>query len=370
MNRIGLIINNLAGGGAERVVVNLARMFQARGIDVHIFILEDVISYDIAGLNIHKITIKKQKSKLFKKNGKQAWAKLLEKAIKEIEIDGIKFDALFSNLPLTDRVVTRVNLENKIYYIIHTTYSLELMELKKRGEFIRAFRRKRTFKKLYNNKNLICVSQGICDDLTNVGIKPHFNKVIYNPFDTDMIKESGEETPEDLPNENYMIHVGAYRKEKRHDILLEAYSKLHNPPKLILMCKYHEELEKLINKFNLKGKVEIFGFRSNPYPYIKNAKLLILSSGREGLPTVLVEALVLETPIVSTNCVSGPSEILTGALNTYLAKVNDSNDLADKISLALESYPNIDATMIEKFKEENIYYEYKKLWENNSKNEY
>ena len=367
MNRIGLIINNLAGGGAERVVVNLARMFQARGIDVHIFILEDTISYDVGGLNIHKITKQKQKTKLFKKNGKKEWVKLLEKAIKEIEFDGVKFDALFSNLPLADRVVTRLNLDNNIYYIIHTTYSLELMELKKRGEFVRAFRRKRDFKKLYKNKDLICVSQGICDDLTNVGIKPRSNRVIYNPFDTDMINKSGEEMPEDLPIEDYMIHVGAFRKEKRHDILLEAYAKLDNPPKLILMCKYHEGLEKLINKFNLNGKVEIFGFHSNPYPYIKNAKLLILSSGREGLPTVLVEALALETPIVSTNCISGPSEILTGRLSPYLAKVNDSSDLADKISLALESYPNIDTTMIEKFKEENIYNGYRELWASNEK---
>ncbi|WP_309498463.1 glycosyltransferase [Sulfurovum sp.] len=365
MNRIGLIINNLAGGGAERVVVNLAKMFQKRDIDVHVFILEDVISYDVSGLNIHKITIQKQKNKLFKKNGKQVWAELLEKAIKEIELDGIKFNVLFSNLPLADRVVRRVNLNNKIYYIIHTTYSAELMELKKRGEFIRAFRRKRAFKKLYNYNDLICVSQGICNDLANVGIKPHSSTVIYNPFDTNRIIESAEETPQDMPDYEYMIHVGAFRKEKRHDILLEAYAKLHNPPKLILMCKHDEKLEKLINKFDLKEKVEIFGFRSNPYPYIKNAKLLVLSSGREGLPTVLVEALVLNTPIVSTNCVSGPSEILTGSLSGYLAKVNDSKDLADKIRLALVGYPNIDAAMIEKFKEENIYNEYKKLWEHN-----
>ncbi len=367
VNRIGLIISSLIGGGAERVVINLARMFQKRGIDIHIFILENVISYDVTGLNIHILTIQKQKNKLFKNNARKAWAELLEKTIKEIERDGIKFNAFFSSLPFADRVSKRVNLNNKMFYIIHTTYSAELMELKKRNEFLRAFRRKRDFKKLYYNENLICVSEGICDDLSNVGIKPRSSRVIYNPFDIEKIQEGGTQMPQDMPTYEYMIHVGAFRKEKRHDILLEAYAKLSNPPKLLLMCKHDKKLEILINTFNLQEKVIIFGFRSNPYPYMKNAKLLILSSAREGLPTVLVEALILKVPVVSTDCVSGPSEILTGPLSAYLAKVNDSSDLACKIGLALKGYPSIEPELIKKFKEETIYTEYKKLWEYNKK---
>ncbi|MCI0501679.1 MAG: hypothetical protein L0Y61_08030, partial [Epsilonproteobacteria bacterium] len=65
------------------------------------------------------------------------------------------------------------------------------------------------------------------------------------------------------------------------------------------------------------------------------------------------------------DCISGPSEILTGPLSAYLSKVNDSSDLADKMSSALKSYPHINSDIIEKFKEENIYNEYKKLWEHN-----
>jgi glycosyltransferase involved in cell wall biosynthesis len=64
---------------------------------------------------------------------------------------------------------------------------------------------------------------------------------------------------------------------------------------------------------------------------------------------------------VSTNCVSGPSEILTGELSQYLAKVNDSDDLALKISMALENYPKIDQRSIERFREEAIYEEYTKI---------
>jgi len=111
----------------------------------------------------------------------------------------------------------------------------------------------------------------------------------------------------------------------------------------------------------IKEQVEILGFMKNPYPVIKNAKLLILSSEREGLPTVLVEALILGTPVVSTNCISGPSEILTEDLSHYLSKVNDAEDLADKIAKALSSYIPITDSTVEKFSAGNIYKKYKKL---------
>jgi len=363
MKKVGLIVNNLLGGGAEKVVINLARMFQKFDVDVHIFILEDRIAYDIDGLTIHKILVEKEKKKFLKKNAKKLWAKALEEKIVQLEKDGIGFDALFSNLTLSDRVVVQIpSMQDKIYYIIHTTYSIELEELKKRKEYVRAYRRERTFKKLYKNKKLVCVSQGICNDLPKVGIHPALCKTIYNPFDLNEIRKKADEKPIDLPDEPYMIHVGAFRKEKRHDILLQAYAKLKNPPKLLLMCKEDDELQQMISDLHLEENVTIFGFKSNPYPYIHHAKLLVLSSAREGLPTVLVEALILRTPVVSTDCISGPNEILTGALSQYLAKVNDSTDLAFKIEDALKSYPSLEGSeYLEKFKEENVFLEYKAL---------
>jgi len=363
VKRIGLVINNLAGGGAEKVVINLARMFMKYGVDAHIFILEDQIAYDTEGLNIHKLLREKKKNRLFKQKSKKEWAGLLEKRIKEIEEDGILFDAVFSNLPLTDRVMKYMRIKNPIYYIIHTTYSLEINELRKRKEYLRALRRKHNFKQLYQNQRLVCVSKGIEKDLKISGISPKESRVVYNPFDFTKIERMGAYMPDDLPFGSYIIHVGAFRKEKRHDVLLKAYAKLTDPPKLLLMCKYDEKLQDMINHLGLTDKVKIFGFRSNPYPYINHAKLLILSSSREGLPTVLIEALALKTPVVSTDCISGPNEILTGSLSNYLAKVNDSSDLAEKIEEALVSYPKIDRQHYEKFSEESIFSQYRELLE-------
>mgnify|MGYP000700518326 CR=1 FL=1 len=133
--------------------------------------------------------------------------------------------------------------------------------------------------------------------------------------------------------------------------LLDAYKKSGIKLKLVLLCSNTKELVDMIKERDLENSVEILGFRTNPYPYIKNAKALILSSEREGLPTVLIESLILGTPVVSTNCISGPSEILTGELSKYLANVNDSDDLALKMNQILKDEVIIKDESIQKFNE-------------------
>lgn len=362
MKRIALVVWNLMGGGAERVVLNIANMYQKRGIFIDIFIFDDRIDYDILGLTVHKILLPKDQKSVFKGIERKKRALLLEEKILELEDNGEKFDLIFSNLPFSDHIVNLISsLKNKVYYIIHLTYSKELEELRRKSNIIRAYRRKKIYQNLYKNKKIICVSLGTYEDILSIDIKPKIAKIIYNPFDINKIRIDGNIKYDDIPQEKYIIHVGAYRKEKRHDILLEAYAKLINPPKLYLLCSHTLELENLIKYWDLENRVVIFGFKQNPYPYIKNAKLLILSSDRESLSMVIVESIILKTPVVSTNCVSGPSEILQGELSQYLAKVNDCSDLSIKIQMALDTYPNIDDSYIEKFKEENIYNEYRKL---------
>jgi len=79
------------------------------------------------------------------------------------------------------------------------------------------------------------------------------------------------------------------------------------------------------------------------------------------LPTVLIESLILGIPVVSTNCISGPSEILTGSLSKYLAEVNNVDDLASKIYQAMNEDVIIDEKELEKFSEDNIIKKYLNL---------
>ena len=358
MKRVGLIITNLAGSGAEKIVIQMAQMFKEKDIDVHIFLLENIITYDnINDLKIHLLSAKRNIYKALKIFGDKLLASKLKRIVKQIESDSIKFDLFLSNLPAADRVAVQADLLH-CRYLIHTSYSMELSEFRQRGKIRRAVKKEKLYRSLYEGKDLIAVSEGIQEDLDKMGIGYHSCEVIYNPFDIEAIRELGEERISHKIEGEYLLSASAFRPVKRYDILLEAYSKLKDPPPLKLLCNHDPRLEKMIDELGIKDRVEILGFTKNPYPVIKNAKLLILSSEREGLPTVLVEALILGIHVVSTNCISGPSEILTGELSVYLAKVNDSDDLSKKITLALEYYPEIKEIHIEKFSAENVYQKY------------
>ncbi len=357
MKRVGLIITNLAGSGAEKIVLQMARMFKSKDIDVHIFLLENVIRYDnINDLNIHLLSGKRDIYKALKIFGDKLLASKLKKIVEEIASDGIKFDLFLSNSPSADRVMYVAQFPNT-KYVIHNSYAFEIKEFREMGKVRRAEKKYQLYRRIYKGGDLITVSEGAKNDLKLLNIDYRSCQTIYNPFDFKEIRQLGSKEV-DLPEQPYLLSASAFRFVKRHDILLEAYAKLKDPPPLKLLCPSNPDLVKLIKKFGLEEKVEIIGFKTNPYPYIKNARILLLSSEREGLPTVLIEALILGTPVVSTDCVSGPSEILTGKLSKYLAKVNDSDDLSNKIALALKQYPEISDKYLDKFNQEVIYKHY------------
>ena len=94
-----------------------------------------------------------------------------------------------------------------------------------------------------------------------------------------------------------------------------------------------EASKKLVKDLGIEDKVIFTGFKKNPYPYMKHAKLMVLSSDFEGLGLVILEALALGTPVISTDCPSGPNEILA---NQYLVAVQDVDELASRIRLFVE----------------------------------
>lgn len=358
---IGLVVTNLAGSGAEKVVLNLFNMFEKFGHNVYIFLLEDLILYKLSEDEKNKIiplTKNRKYHKLFSFFGDKFLHNTLEKRLKEIEkIENKKFDLILSNLPSSDRVLY-YSKRDRVFSCIHTSYYQEILEFKNNNKSSRAIKKKNLYKKIYENKNLITVANQIKDDLKKLDIRGKKVLTIYNPFDFNNIRNLGNEIFDDIPSEDYLISASAFRSVKRHDILLDAYKKSGIKLKLVLLCSNTKELVNMIKEKSLENSVQILGFRTNPYPYIKNAKALVLSSEREGLPTVLIESLILGTPVVSTDCISGPSEILTGDLSKYLAKVNDSDDLALKINCLLEDKIIIKDEYIEKFNENNIINQY------------
>ncbi|MCF5877354.1 glycosyltransferase [Aeromonas veronii] len=314
------IVEDLYGGGAEKVLLNTASLLKDAGADVTLFTLREKIDHTLPD-NIHPINlgiVTKLTKAISNVAVEKIQASLILKRIKEISPDVIiscSCDKITRHLPDT----------LNIYYWIHGNVTGFAKDNAKGYD---------KFKRFYNGKKLICVSRGIADDiLQNVKATPKSCQVIYNPFDIEKTQALANE-PFSKPFDKYFIHVGTFEERKRHDRLLQAYQLSGVDTPLVLMGKGERRphIEAMIEEMNLANKVKIIDFQKNPYPYIKAAQALILTSDAEGLPTVLIEALICHTPVISVDCPSGPAEILTGPLQDNLCALFDIPKIAQKIS--------------------------------------
>lgn len=145
-----------------------------------------------------------------------------------------------------------------------------------------------------------------------------------------------------------ILGIGRFTKQKDFETLIKAYYEFgdHINYKLVILGdgQDREKLEKTIKKLQLSRDVYLPGFVNNPYKFLKKSSLFILTSQYEGLPNVLIESLYLKVPSISTNCKSGPKEILLN--DKLLVNIGDYKTLAKKISYILEDDIRI-ATLFE-----------------------
>ena len=341
------IIDSLAAGGAEKVVLTLARTMVHSGHNVTIISVDNKIEYDIDfAVDIH--TLDFQKSKLEPTYYK--YAKRLQRLVNKLEQEHGPFDLITAHLQKAHRLTAKAGIK-KAYYCIHSTVSQGSLAGRTR---LRLYLKRRRLKRLLDSKDIITVSKGIAEDLLKiVHINPKSIRTIYNPVDFELVRRLAEEKNL-YKHEDYIIHVGRLTQSKRHDVLLQAYAKSEIAPKLLLLGDgpLKESIQQQAHKLGITDKVIFAGFHANPYPIIKNAKLSVMTSDYEGLPTALIESLILHVPVLSTDCPSGPREILTGSLEKYLITSNDIDIIARAIYSALQEsvdFTRIEATFIENF---------------------
>jgi glycosyltransferase involved in cell wall biosynthesis len=192
--------------------------------------------------------------------------------------------------------------------------------------------------------NIIAVSTDVANDLTKVaGIPRNLIEVIYNPIVTPDLQAKSE-APLEHPwfkdgEPPVILTVGRLTDQKAFDVLIQAFSllrKTHSARLLILgEGENRPALESLIRQLGLEQDVNLMGFVQNPYPYMAHASLFVLPSRWEGLPTVLVEALYLGIPIIATDCPGGSREILKDGQFGKLVPVDAPLILADAIGMSM-----------------------------------
>ena len=348
-----LIIDSMGIGGAEKVTLTLAQGFINQGYSVDLIICDNIIGFDIPKeINLHILDFQKGLLDYYR------YSKKLHLLVESLEKDNnAKFDLILVHLQKAVRLMKNFKHKN-IYFTIHSNFTQSSLK-GKRG--LQLYFRKRKLQKIYNGLNIITVSKGIEKDLlTSIGVRPKSIQTIYNPVDIEYIQKLAKE-PNILNNEkDYIIHVGRFSKVKRHDILLRSFKKANLNVKLVLVGDGEEKdnIVHLISELGLAHRVILTGFLQNPYPLIQDAKILVLSSEYEGFGNVIVESIVLKTVAISTNCKSGPNEILTGDFQQFLTPVNDIETLSSMMKFVEKDTHDLNFNMIKKFSLDTIINKY------------
>lgn len=230
------------------------------------------------------------------------------------------------------------------------------------GNFIK----KKIFKSILGLANCVIVNSY---DFKNE-FKKNFNikaKCIYNPLNKNEIIQNSKKKINFSFFKNFkylkIINVARFLDQKDHMTLLRAMKLIKNKLKFrLLIIGEGKNKEKIINYIrdnDLKDNIKVLDYKKNPFKYITLSNIFILSSIYEGLPNVLLEAICLKKFVISSNCPTGPAEILNDGKGGLLFEVQDHNDLAKKIifysknKLKLRKKINYAYNKLERF---NYYY--------------
>ncbi len=339
IHNITIFMPSLGGGGAERVMINIARGFIENGINVDLvlamedgpFLKELHRDINIVNLRVNRVIY--------------ALPKLI------IYLRKVKPKVVFSTLNRANLILILAKVLSKV------TTKVIIREANTPSQSIKSNKTLKNYimfilmSILYPKADLvIAVSEGVANDLKNV-FKNISNQVIVinNPVVTPELLLKANESAKhpwihNKNNHKIILGVGRLSKQKGFKILVDAFYIVEKiiPSKLIILGEGEErfELEGMTKELFISNKVSLPGFVNNPFTFMKNSDVFVLSSLWEGLPNVLIQALAVGTPVVATDCQSGPSEIIINKQIGRLVPPGNPNALARAIIDILGSPTN------------------------------
>ena len=323
---IAIFLPSLRGGGAERVMVTLANAFADRGLTVDLVLANATGPY-LAEVSPSVTLVNLGKSRIITSlPGLVKYLRQRQPTAVLSATGHANLIALLANLLVRTKIRIVVSERNDA--------SLQANQQKgMRSSFIQFLNRR-----LYLSADAVhAVSQGVADSCAKqLGVPREKINIVYNPVETGKVLKlaQADEDYQWLPDNSrpMVLAAGRLTKQKDFSTLIRAFALLRKKLNALLVIigegELRPELEHLITELDLQGHVLLPGFIENPFFVMRRANAFVLSSAWEGLPNVLIQAMACGTPVVSTNCSTGPAEILEDGKWGRLVPIGDVEALA------------------------------------------
>lgn len=349
------MVNSLTAGGAERVVINIFKELRNQGKDIVLICLVKNNTYKIENENniIYLSSLKsfKRGFGLMKLFAYPLIVFRLLKIIKKQKIELVQSHLYSSSI--INAIVKKLGGQHIVQVVNHSHINRD------KYKSISGNLKLISLRFAYNKANLvISISKKMKADIDQIILKNNIQHIVIpNPHDIkEVISKSFEFTDFYFDNsKTYLVTASRLIPSKKIDILLGAFSKIKkDKPNIELLIvgdgEERVKLEYLRTQLKLEDSVHFIGFVSNPFKYIAKSDIFVMTSTSEGLPNVLFESMLCKTRIVSTDCSSGPREIVAPdtdfnkvlsdgieiGKHGVLCPVNDEKNIIEAIKYSLE----------------------------------
>ena len=344
--KIAVILPTLAGGGMERMRLNMINVWIREGIDIDIVVCRKegaLLKLVPSGINVYEVAAA---SPLLFPFG--LWRYIKSQQPSHLLSAGTDINALTLltarlfkiHLPLV--VSFHIHLSKEIYH----QHGLKKIKARLIAWLLRMAVGKDT--------RIVTVSRGISEDFIRVlNISPDKLQVIYNPIITPDFQALSRKPLKDCPAQvrPWIIFVGRLTPQKDLNTLIDAFQLLLQQMRAELIIvgdgPLKDQIMQRISDNGLSDVIHLTGFINNPLPYIRAADILVLSSLYEGLGNVLVESMACGTQVIATDCPSGPAEILDNGRYGQLVPVKDPAALCNAMVDCLQGTYHVSSQELE-----------------------
>ncbi|MCM4157117.1 glycosyltransferase [Gramella sp. AN32] len=359
--KVLIVIGSFKIGGAEKMAINIGEELLRNGYDVNFAIQKPIfqIPHTIDKSKIHILNKNINSSRYFHHSNNIVRIGILSRKFKpDVVIGFTYFSSFLSCFTFCRNIVG--------------TFDVNPYSLGKKRHRIADF-----VCKWSGVKKIIGPSRGTVEEITEA--RPKYRDkfiTIYNSVDFErlnVLSEDQEGVEEFIFKKPYISAIGRLSEQKNFTLLISSYakSKINKTSNLIIVGdgSLMVDLKKQISDLNLSDKVFLLGFKSNPYPYIKNSQFLVNASNFESFCIVILEALSLGKMVIASNCKSGPSEMVVNNFNGFLFEPRNEPELVALLDQVYEDKELVSqksknaVKSVEKFKLEKLGLEYIELIE-------